>query len=110
MSASGPAKQKFKQDLRLQGGADRVLDEPHRLPTAPFHVDVASPASGYISGADCERFGIAPAILGGGRANKEDATDHAVGLPFHQRAADHVEKAAPLAATPSNADATLPQT
>src|SRR6266446_3140608 len=107
MIASGQAKQKFKQGLRLQGGDDRVVDEPHRLPKARFHVDVASPASGYISGADCERFGIALAILGGGREKKEDAIDHAVGLQFHKRIGDHVEKGEPLATIHYNADARL---
>src|SRR5260370_27357040 len=34
MIASGQAKQKFKQGLRLQGGDDRVGDEPPRLPKA----------------------------------------------------------------------------
>jgi pyrimidine-nucleoside phosphorylase len=107
MIASGQAKQKFKQGLRLQGGDDRVVDEPHRLPKARFHVDVASPASGYISGADCERFGIALAILGGGREKKEDAIDHAVGLQFHKRIGDRVEKGEPLATIRYNADTRL---
>src|ERR1700719_4210287 len=48
MIASGQAKEKFKQGIRLQGGDNRVVDEPHRLPKSHFHVDVASPASGYI--------------------------------------------------------------
>jgi len=52
----------------------------------------ASPASGYISGTDCERFGIALAMLGGGREKKEDTIDHAVGLQFHKRIGDRVEK------------------
>jgi pyrimidine-nucleoside phosphorylase len=107
MIASGQAKQKFKQSIRLQGGDDRVVDEPHRLPKARFHVDVASPDSGYISGTNCERFGIALAILGGGREKKEDAIDHAVGLQFHKRIGDRVEKGEPLATIRYNADMRL---
>src|SRR5260370_27561436 len=83
MIASGQAKQKFKQGIRLQGGDDRVVDEPHRLPKSRFHVDVASPVSRYISRTNCQPFRIALAILGGGREKKEDAIDHAVGLQFH---------------------------
>ncbi len=107
MIASGQAKEKFKQGIRLQGGDDRVVDEPHRLPKSRFHADVASSDSGYISGTNCERFGIALAILGGGREKKEDAIDHAVGLQFHKRIGDHVEKGEPLATIRYNADTRL---
>jgi pyrimidine-nucleoside phosphorylase len=105
--ASGQAKEKFKQGIRLQGGDDRVVDEPHRLATTRSRVDVASPGSGYISGTDCERFGIALAVLGGGREKKEDTIDHAVGLQFHKRIGDRVEKGEPLATICYNADARL---
>jgi len=107
MIASGHAKEKFKQGIRLQGGDDRVVDEPHRLPKARFHLDVPSHASGYISGTNCEQFGIALAILGGGREKKEDAIDHAVGLQFHKRIGDRVEKGEPLATIRYNADTRL---
>jgi pyrimidine-nucleoside phosphorylase len=107
MIATGQAKEKFKQGIRLQGGDDGVIDEPHRLVTGRSHVDVASPASGFISGTDCERFGIALAMLGGGREKKEDAIDHAVGLQFHKRIGDRVEKGEPLATIHYNADVRL---
>jgi pyrimidine-nucleoside phosphorylase len=107
MIANGQAKEKFKQGIRLQGGDDRVVDEPHRLLTGRSHVEVTSSASGYISGTNCERFGIALAMLGGGREKKEDAIDHAVGLQFHKRIGDRVEKGEPLATIRYNADARL---
>jgi pyrimidine-nucleoside phosphorylase len=107
MIASGQAKEKFKQGIRLQGGDDRVVDEPHRLLIGRSHAQVTSPASGYISGTNCERFGIALAMLGGGREKKEDAIDHSVGLQFHKRIGDRVEKGEPLATIRYNADARL---
>ena len=107
MIASGEAKEKFKQGIRLQGGDDRVIDEPHRLLTARSHVNVTSPASGFIAGTNCERFGIALAMLGGGREKKEDTIDHAVGLHFHKRIGDRIEKGEPLATIRYNADARL---
>jgi pyrimidine-nucleoside phosphorylase len=107
MIASGQAKEKFKQGIRLQGGDDRVVDEPHRLATTRSRVSVASPACGYITGTNCERFGIALAVLGGGREKKEDTIDHAVGLQFHKRIGDRVEKGEPLATISYNADARL---
>jgi pyrimidine-nucleoside phosphorylase len=97
MIASGQAKDKFKQGIKLQGGDERVVDEPHLLPTARFHLDVVSENSGYITGTNCEQFGIALAMLGGGREKREDTIDHGVGLEFRKRIGDRVEKGEPLA-------------
>jgi len=109
MIASGQAREKFKQGIRLQGGDPRVVDEPQRLPQARFNVDVPSPASGYVTGTNCEQFGIALAVLGGGREKKEDIIDHAVGLQFHKRIGDRVEQGEALATIYYNAGARLPE-
>jgi pyrimidine-nucleoside phosphorylase len=97
MIATGQAKEKFKQGIRLQGGDDRVVDDPKLLPQARSHAAVPSPASGFIAAINCEQLGTALATLGGGREKKEDTIDHAVGLEFHKRIGDRVEKAQPLA-------------
>jgi pyrimidine-nucleoside phosphorylase len=107
MIANGRAKEKFKQGIKLQGGDERVIDEPQRLPAARFHVNVTSPADGYINGTNCEQFGTALAMLGGGREKKEDTIDHAVGIEFRKRIGDRVEKGEPLATIHHNADAKL---
>jgi pyrimidine-nucleoside phosphorylase len=105
--ANGQAKEKFKQNIRLQGGDPQIVDDPKRLPQSGSRIDVASRASGYISGTNCEKFGIALAMLGGGREKKEDAIDHAVGLRFHKRIGDRVEKGEPLATIHYNGDTRL---
>ena len=107
MITSGQARQKFKQGIRLQGGDERVVDEPSRLPRARSRVDVPSAVSGYVSGTNCQQFGIALAILDGGREKKEDAIDHAVGLEFHKRIGDRVEKGEALATIHYNAGTRL---
>ena len=107
MIASGQAREKFKRGIALQGGDQRVVDEPNRLPKARFRVDVRSPAAGYISGTDCQQFGIALAVLGGGREKKEDAIDHAVGLQFHKRIGDRVDKGEALVTIDYNSDVRL---
>jgi pyrimidine-nucleoside phosphorylase len=107
MIAGGQAREKLRQGIRLQGGDARVVDEPDRLPQSRFHVHVLSPAKGYVGATNCEQFGIALAILGGGREKKEDAIDHAVGLEFHKRIGDRVEQGEPLATIHYNADARL---
>ncbi|MFI5059439.1 MAG: thymidine phosphorylase [Candidatus Acidiferrales bacterium] len=107
MIANGRAKEKFKQGIKLQGGDERVIDEPQRLPAARFHVNVTSSVDGYITGTNCEQFGTALAMLGGGREKKEDTIDHAVGIEFRKRIGDRVEKGEPLAMIHYNADAKL---
>jgi pyrimidine-nucleoside phosphorylase/thymidine phosphorylase len=107
MVATHKALEKFRQVIRLQGGDERVIDEPERLPTARLHFHVPSAAGGFITGTNCEQFGIALAMLGGGREKKEDEIDHAVGLEFHKRIGDRVEKGEPLATIHYNSDAKL---
>jgi len=107
MIASGAAVRKFRDGIRLQGGDERVVDEPDRLPAARFHVDVVSDAEGFVTGTDGQQLGIALAMLGGGRENKEDAIDHAVGLEFHKRIGDRVEKGEPLVSIHYNASQRL---
>jgi pyrimidine-nucleoside phosphorylase len=107
MISNGEAREKFRQCIRLQGGDGRVIDQPELLPKAASHADVTSNASGTITATNCEQFGIVLAMLGGGRETKEDRIDHAVGLEFHKRIGEHVEKGEPLATIHYNSDAKL---
>src|SRR5882762_2912449 len=107
MIATGQALEKFRQGIRLQGGDERIVDEPERLPIARLHFHVVSSASGFITGTNCEQFGVALAMLGGGREKKEDKIDHGVGLEFHKRIGDRVENGEPLATIHYNSDAKL---
>jgi pyrimidine-nucleoside phosphorylase len=97
MISTGQAKEKFKQGIRLQGGDERVIDDPRLLPQARSHADVPSQSAGFITTTNCEQLGTALAMLGGGREKKEDTIDHAVGLEFHKRIGDRVEKGERLA-------------
>ena len=107
MISSGEALEKFRQCIRLQGGDERVIDEPDLLPKAVSAVEVKSSASGTVAATNCEGFGIALAMLGGGRETKEDRIDHAVGLEFHKRIGERIEIGEPLATIHYNSDAKL---
>jgi len=107
MISSGQAKAKFKQGIRLQGGDERVVDNPQLLPQARSHAGVPSPSAGFISATNCEQLGTALATLGGGREKKEDTIDHGVGLEFHKRIGDPVEKGEPLVTIHYNSGAKL---
>jgi pyrimidine-nucleoside phosphorylase len=105
--ASGHAMERFRNCIRVQGGDDHFVEKPQLLPRARSHLDVLSSASGFISATNCEQFGIALATLGGGREKKEDTIDHAVGLEFHKRIGDRVEKGEPLVTIHYNSGAKL---
>jgi pyrimidine-nucleoside phosphorylase len=107
MLATGQAKEKFKQNIRLQGGDDKIVGNPDLLPAARSREHVLSPASGFLTATNCEQFGTALAMLGGGREKKEDSIDHAVGLEFHARIGDRIEKGQPLATIHYNSAAKL---
>jgi pyrimidine-nucleoside phosphorylase len=94
--ASGHAREKFREIVTLQGGDVGVIDDSRRLAHAQQTIDVASPANGFIAGTQCEQLGIACVVLGGGREKQEDKIDPAVGLEFHKRIGDAVERGEPL--------------
>jgi pyrimidine-nucleoside phosphorylase len=105
--ASGQAREKFREIVGLQGGDVGVVDDPHRLAHARQTLDVASPAGGYIASIQCEQLGVACVVLGGGREKKEDKIDPAVGLEFHKRIGDAVERGEPLCTLHYNSEARL---
>jgi pyrimidine-nucleoside phosphorylase len=107
MISSGQAKEKFKQCIRLQGGDERIIDDPKLLPQAKSRAEVLSPSAGFLTATNCEQLGTALATLGGGREKKEDAIDHAVGLEFHKRIGGRVEKGEPLVTIHYNSGAKL---
>jgi pyrimidine-nucleoside phosphorylase len=107
MIASGRARDKFRDIIREQGGDAHIVDEPQRLPQARARLDVVSAAAGFVAGIECERLGIACGVLGGGREKKEDAIDPAVGLEFHCRLGERVERGAKLATLHYNSNARL---
>jgi thymidine phosphorylase len=105
--ASGEALQKFKQGIALQGGDARVADDYSLLPQAAQSAEVKSGAAGFLAGTNCMEFGIALAMLGGGREKKEDRIDPGVGLEFHKRIGDRVAQGETLVTIHYNSDAKL---
>jgi len=105
--ASGEALEKFKQGIALQGGDARVVDNYALLPQAKNRKEVKSHSNGYLSATNCMQFGIALAMLGGGREKKEDTIDPGVGLEFHKRIGDRVAANESLVTIHYNSEAKL---
>jgi pyrimidine-nucleoside phosphorylase len=102
--ASGKALERFRQCIQLQGGDARIIDDYLLLPTAKNHLHITSAKSGYITAMRNRDFGVALAILEGGRAKKEDRIDPAVGLEFHRRIGDYVKTGEKLVTIQYNSD------
>ncbi len=107
MIATGQALEKFRQCIALQGGDPRVIDDISLLPQARHREEIVSPKAGFIRDMDCLQFGIALAMLGGGREKKEDSIDHGVGLEFHKRIGDRVSAGEKLVTIHYNAQERL---
>jgi pyrimidine-nucleoside phosphorylase len=90
MIATGTAKEKFREMIRLQGGNPAIIADPGLLPRACHTAEVPSPASGQITSIVCEQVGTAGVLLGGGRSRKEDSVDPAVGIVVHKKLGDKV--------------------
>ena len=102
--ASGKAKEKFREIVELQGGDVGVVDDPRRLAQARRKLDVTALSNGFIAETQCELLGMACVVLGGGREKKEDKIDPAVGLEFHKRIGDAVQRGESLCTLRYNSD------
>jgi thymidine phosphorylase len=90
--ASGCAKEKFREIIRLQQGDAAVVDEPARMPRARHTLEIAAPEGGYLQATQCEQLGLACVALGAGRKTQDDTIDPAVGLVFHHKIGDAVKR------------------
>jgi pyrimidine-nucleoside phosphorylase len=97
---SGQALAAYREWIAAQGG-----DPDASLPEAPDVTEVRADRSGVV--ACCHSRGIADAAtrLGAGRARKEDAVDHAVGIVVHRKRGDRVEAGDVLATVHSRGPA-----
>ncbi|MFS8581104.1 MAG: thymidine phosphorylase, partial [Novibacillus thermophilus] len=99
---SGKALEKLKELVRAQGGDDREVDEPDRLPQAPLKIDVRADQDGVVDSVDAEQIGMAAMSLGAGRETKGDVIDLAVGIVLHKKIGDAVHKGEPVATIHAN--------
>ncbi|HEY3997236.1 MAG TPA: thymidine phosphorylase, partial [Candidatus Xenobia bacterium] len=95
--ARGAALDKFRQMVEAQGGDARVVDDPGRLPQVRHRVPVPAPTAGFIQAVDALAIGEGAALLGAGRARKEDSIDPAVGVVLLRAAGEGVKAGDALA-------------
>ncbi|MCB9886930.1 MAG: thymidine phosphorylase [Planctomycetes bacterium] len=93
----GSLRRVFTQNLRLQGGDPRVLDDHGLLGAAPHVVSIPAPRAGFVADVDPLELGRVVVDLGGGRRQPADAVDPAVGVVLRKVLGDRVEADEPLA-------------
>jgi pyrimidine-nucleoside phosphorylase len=94
--ADGRALKKFGEWIAGQGGNARVVDDDSILPRARLIETIAAPREGFIAAIDAQEVGLTVVDLGGGRARKGDAIDHAVGVVFQRKVGARVARGEPL--------------
>ncbi|MEO8073737.1 MAG: thymidine phosphorylase [Acidobacteriota bacterium] len=95
--ANGDALEKFKENIKLQGGNPKICDEPKiLLDKNLLQVDIKSPASGFVLEIDASEIGKAVALIGGGRFQIDDKIDYAVGFSCIKKLGDKVKEHEPL--------------
>jgi len=90
---SGDALERFRQNIELQGGDQRVCDRPELLlKKGLVETAVRTAESGYVASIDTFAVGRAVSDIGGGRIKAEDGVDHAVGYACLKKIGDQVKK------------------
>lgn len=102
---SGAGLEKLRELLIALGGDGRCCDHPDELITAKLAIPFAAEQEGYICSMDTLAIGEASLLLGAGRSKKTDVIDPAVGLIFHARLGDRVEKGEAVATVYANDEA-----
>ncbi len=92
----GSAFAKFRAVVEAQGGNAQALDRFELLPNATGMREILSPRAGYISAIMAEEMGRASAMMGAGRASKEDSIDPAVGIILEVKIGEKVDAGAVL--------------
>lgn len=101
---NGKALDAFKTFLSSQGGDASVVDDPAKLPTAKYLIEVPAKQAGYIAEITAEEIGVAAMMLGAGRVTKESEIDLAVGIVLHKKVGDPVSEGEALVTIHSNTE------
>ena len=101
---NGKALEVFKTFLASQGGDASVVDDPSKLPDAPYKIELPATEEGYIKEIVADEIGTAAMMLGAGRETKDSVIDLAVGLVLHKKVGDFVKEGESLLTIHSNTE------
>ncbi|MDR3191131.1 MAG: pyrimidine-nucleoside phosphorylase [Lactobacillaceae bacterium] len=98
----GTALAKFKAMIVAQGGEPAVIDDYQLMPTAKYQTDILANRDGVVATMQADAFGVVSMRLGGGRQQKDDQLDYAVGITLHKKIGDAVANGESLLTIHSN--------
>ena len=105
----GSALERLAALIRAQGGDERYIWEPERLPRAPLSGELAAARTGLVVRLDARQVARAALALGAGREKKDDQIDHGVGILLAAKTGERVEPGQPLATIYARTDEALLQ-
>jgi pyrimidine-nucleoside phosphorylase len=92
----GTALTVFRKMVEAHGGDPRVVDDPSRLPAAPYRVPVLAAKSGFVRAVDALLLGQLSVKMGAGRSRADQPVDHAVGIELAVRPGHRASRGEPL--------------
>src|SRR5699024_8332770 len=92
----------FKTFVASQGGNPDIINHPELLPQSTYQITLKAEQSGVITGIEANELGTAAAMLGAGRATKDDHIDLSVGIILHKKIGDTVKQGDTLATIHTN--------
>lgn len=99
---NGRALAQFKTFVASQGGNPDIINHPELLPQSTYQITLKAEQSGVITGIEANELGTAAAMLGAGRATKDDHIDLSVGIILHKKIGDTVKQGDTLATIHTN--------
>src|SRR5262245_30868737 len=90
--SSGAGLERFRRIIEIQGGDPHIIDDYHRLPSAPDRHLLRAPTAGYLTSLDAELIGRASVVLGAGRDRVDDPVDHSVGVVLKAKPGDQLSR------------------
>ena len=97
----------MKEWISAQGGDASYLEDTSKFPKAAHVIPIISERDGYISHMNAEQIGTTAAILGAGRASKEDTIDFAAGIILCKKTGDKVKRGDVMAYLHTNVEASI---
>jgi thymidine phosphorylase len=91
--------------IQAQGGDPRVTVDASILPRAPSETKVCADRQGFVSEIDARALGMLLVAMGGGREQKEQEIDHAVGIRLLRKVGEPVVAGETVAVIQARRDA-----
>ena len=94
---SGLAFAAMKKWVAAQGGDAAVLEDFSQFKQPAITREILAEADGWMTAMDAQKVGEASALLGAGRARKEDAIDPSAGIRLLKKTGDYAKQGEPIA-------------